>query len=81
MKKRDCCIFIYCLAALAFVSCVRDPVKAYEEGDSAVYFLSPTNVFSLIGKSGDEIELICDGADEQEAMKALTDAISGGLGE
>ena len=32
-------------------------------------------------KCGDEIELICDGADEQEAMKALTDAISGGLGE
>ena len=42
------------------------------------------SVLSVLGacvKSGDEIELICDGADEQEAMKALTDAISGGLGE
>lgn len=55
--RRYCCIFVYCLAAFAFLSCVKDPVKAYDEGDSAVYFLSPTNVFSLIGKSGDEIEL------------------------
>lgn len=42
------------------------------------------SVLSVLGacvKCGDEIELICDGADEQEAMKALTDAISGGLGE
>ena len=30
---------------------------------------------------GDEIELVCEGADEQEALKALTDAISSGLGE
>lgn len=28
-----------------------------------------------------EIELVCEGADEQEALKALTDAISSGLGE
>ena len=42
------------------------------------------SVLSVLGacvKCGDEIELICDGTDEQEAMKALTDAISGGLGE
>ena len=42
------------------------------------------SVLSVLGaceKCGDEIELICDGADEQEAMKALTDASSGGLGE
>ena len=32
-------------------------------------------------KCGDEIELVCEGADEQEALKALTDAISSGLGE
>ena len=29
----------------------------------------------------EEIELVCEGADEQEALKALTDAISSGLGE
>ena len=51
MKKRDCCIFIYCLAALAFVSCVKDPVKAYEESDSAVYFLSPVYVSASVPNS------------------------------
>lgn len=42
------------------------------------------SVLSVLGacvKCGDEIELICNGADEQEAMKALTDAINSGLGE
>ena len=35
----------------------------------------------ITSKCGDEIELVCEGADEQEALKALTDAISSGLGE
>lgn len=42
------------------------------------------SVLSVLGacvKCGDEIELVCEGADEQEALKALTDAISSGLGE
>lgn len=28
-----------------------------------------------------EIELICDGEDEEEAMKAMVDAVESGLGE
>lgn len=42
------------------------------------------SVLSVLGacvKCGDEIELICNGADEQEALHALTEAIRGGLGE
>ena len=42
------------------------------------------SVLSVLGacvKCGDEIELICDGIDEQAAMEALTSAISSGLGE
>lgn len=42
------------------------------------------SVLSVLGacvKCGDEIELICEGANEQEAMKAMVDAISSGLGE
>lgn len=42
------------------------------------------SVLSVLGacvKCGDEIELVCDGADEIEAAKALADAINGGLGE
>ena len=50
------------------------------DGDEA----NAKSVLSVLGacvKCGDEIELICDGTDEQEAMKALADAIRGGLGE
>ena len=42
------------------------------------------SVLSVLGaciKSGDEIVLICDGEDEEEAMKAMVDAIESGLGE
>ena len=42
------------------------------------------SVLSVLGacvKGGDEIELVCEGADEREAMEALVGAISSGLGE
>lgn len=42
------------------------------------------SVLSVLGacvKCGDEIELVCEGADENEAMEALVGAISSGLGE
>ena len=42
------------------------------------------SVLSVMGacvKCGDEIELVCEGADEREAMEALVGAISSGLGE
>ena len=32
-------------------------------------------------KVRDEIELVCEGEDEEEALKTLVDAIEGGLGE
>ena len=41
-------------------------------------------VLSVLGaciKSGDEIELVCEGEDEQEALVALVHAIENGLGE
>ena len=42
------------------------------------------SVLSVLGacvKCGDEIELVCEGEDEEEALKTLVDAIEGGLGE
>lgn len=42
------------------------------------------SVLSVLGacvKSGDEIELTCDGVDEEEAITALIAAIDSGLGE
>jgi len=42
------------------------------------------SVLSVLGacvKSGDVIEVICDGEDEETALKTLVDAIESGLGE
>lgn len=42
------------------------------------------SVLSVLGaciKSGTEIELICDGEDEEIALRTLIDAIESGLGE
>ena len=42
------------------------------------------SVLSVLGacvKSGDEIELICEGEDEEEALKQMVEAIEAGLGE
>lgn len=42
------------------------------------------SVLSVLGaciKSGDEITLICEGEDEEEALKKLTAYIESGLGE
>ena len=42
------------------------------------------SVLSVLGacvKCGDEIELVCDGDDEAEALQALINAVDSGLGE
>lgn len=42
------------------------------------------SVLSVLGaciKSGDEIEFVCEGDDEEIALKAMVDAVENGLGE
>jgi len=42
------------------------------------------SVLSVLGacvKCGDEVELTCEGVDEEEALESLVQAIEGGLGE
>lgn len=42
------------------------------------------SVLSVLGacvKCGDEIELVCEGEDEEEALKILVETIENGLGE
>lgn len=42
------------------------------------------SVLSVLGaciKSGTEIELVCEGEDEEIALKTLVDAVESGLGE
>ena len=52
---------------------------AFEDG-----IANAKSVLSVLGacvKCGDTIELICDGEDEEDAMRALLTAINSGLGE
>ena len=42
---------------------------------------SVLNVMAAGIKCGTEINLICDGPDEEEALKTLSEAIESGLGE
>ena len=42
---------------------------------------SVLNVLGACVKSGDEIELICEGEDEEEALAAMVKIIEDGLGE
>ena len=49
--------------------------------DSTANAKSVLSVLGACVKCGDEIELIYDGPDEEEALTALTEAIEGGLGE
>ncbi|MCI9217499.1 HPr family phosphocarrier protein [Lachnospiraceae bacterium 42-17] len=42
------------------------------------------SVLSVLGaciKSGDEITLVCDGNGEEDALKAMVEAVESGLGE
>ena len=46
--------------------------------------VNPKSVLMLMGAEitqGTDIELVCDGEDEKEALEALLDAINSGLGE
>ncbi|MDD7738696.1 MAG: HPr family phosphocarrier protein [Fusicatenibacter sp.] len=52
----------------------------YGDGNTA----NAKSVLSVLGacvKSGDEIELICEGEDEETALKELVETIESGLGE
>jgi phosphocarrier protein len=50
-------------------------------GDKAVNAKSVLGVLSACVKHGDEIELICDGPDEEEALSNLSNMIQNGLGD
>ena len=59
----------------------------YQSAITFVFRESSSNaksVLSVLGaciKCGDEIELICEGIDETEALEGMLKAVSGGLGE
>ncbi|HIX28779.1 MAG TPA: HPr family phosphocarrier protein [Candidatus Blautia stercoravium] len=67
---------LLCKEAMKFTSLITFRFK----GNTA----NAKSVLSVLGaciKSGNEIELICEGEDEELALKTLVQAIESGLGE
>lgn len=67
---------LFCKTAAEFRSKITFQYK-----DTTANAKSVLSVLGACIKSGDEIELFCDGEDEQEALKAMVEIIEDGLGE
>lgn len=67
---------ILCKTAIRFQSKINIQFK-----DTTANAKSVLGVLGACIKTGDEIELICEGEDETEALEVLTKAIESGLGE
>ena len=67
---------ILCKTAMQFRSAVT-----FTFGNTTANAKSVLSVLGACVKCGDEIELHCDGADEEEALHSLVTAIENGLGE
>lgn len=67
---------ILCKEAMKFKSLIT---FNFEGGTS-----NAKSVLSVLGacvKSGDEIEFVCEGVDEKEALEAIVSLVESGLGE
>ena len=67
---------ILCKEAMQYKSLITFKFK-----DATANAKSVLSVLGACVKSGDEIELVCDGEDEADALKALVAAVESGLGE
>lgn len=65
-----------CNTAMKFKSLIT-----FRRGDTTANAKSVLSVLGACVRAGDEIELICEGCDEGEALCAMVDAIESGLGE
>ena len=65
-----------CKEAMKFKSLIK-----FEYRNNVANAKSVLSVLGACIKSGDEINLICDGEDEEEALASLVKAIEEGLGE
>ena len=67
---------ILCKEAMKFKSQV-----SFRYRDSVANAKSVLSVLGACIKAGDEIELICEGEDEEAALSSVIEAIENGLGE
>lgn len=67
---------LFCKTAVQFKSRI-----SFQHKDITANAKSVLSVLGACIKRGDEIELICEGIDEDEALKAMVKIIEDGLGE
>ena len=67
---------ILCKEAMKFKSLIT-----FRFADGSANAKSVLSVLGACVKCGDEIELVCEGEDEETALKTLVTAIESGLGE
>jgi phosphocarrier protein HPr len=67
---------ILCKEAIKFKSIIHFQAK-----DNTANAKSVLSVLGACVKCGDQIEFICEGEDEEEALKALVNCVNAGLGE
>lgn len=67
---------LFCRTAVQYKSKITFQIK-----DTTANAKSVLSVLGACIKRGDEIELICEGEDEQEALAAMVKIIEDGLGE
>ena len=67
-----------CKLAIEFESSIS---FKYNDGTGTANVKSVLSVLGACVKCGDEIEIICDGTDEKDALAAIVKAIEEGLGE
>ena len=67
---------ILCKEAMQFKSLITFTFR-----DNTANAKSVLSVLGACVKCGDEIEFVCEGEDEQEALKTLIHAVESGLGE
>ena len=67
---------ILCKEAMQFKSLITSSFR-----DSTANATSALSVLGACVKCGDEIELFCEGEDEEEALQFLVNSIRTGLGE
>lgn len=53
----------------------------FQKGNKTANAKSLLSVLGCCIKSGDEVEFICEGEDEEEALEAMISLINSGLGE
>lgn len=69
---------LFCKTAMQFDCSVHFKARNGEVTANAKSVLS---VLGACIKSGDEIELICEGANEEEALREMVKVVESGLGE